>query len=177
MDFDFDLLLIAGASALSFSFMFFSWIMFNKRQSTKMLLCDKNTATCNCNEKYCGYCGVKLCKCTYSICICKESLTASKSISAKIKSFLYRPVHFKFSFLRGLHFTTSRFPLVTLILRPFIIRLKLAIKNKKMTEQTKAEASLHKLARSLWDQGKYAEAERINLEVLNVRRLVFGDKK
>ncbi|NBO24533.1 MAG: tetratricopeptide repeat protein, partial [Chlamydiae bacterium] len=43
--------------------------------------------------------------------------------------------------------------------------------------QAKVEANLHKLAKSLWDQGKYAEAERINLEILNVRRLIFGDKK
>ena len=174
---DFNLLLIAGASAFSFSFVVFSWfILSNKRQETT-ILSDKNTSTCNCKEKYCGYCGVKQCKCSYSICMCKESSTSSKTLSSRIKNFLYRPISLKFIFLKSLHFPTTRFDFFALILRPLIDRLKLTIKSKQETKQMKAEASLHKLARSLWDQGKYAEAERINLEVLNVRRLVFGDKK
>jgi len=70
-----------------------------------------------------------------------------------------------------------RIPVFTMILRPLIIRIKMAFKKKIVSEQTKAEESLHKLAKSMWDQGKYSEAERINLEILKVRKLVFGDKK
>ena len=51
------------------------------------------------------------------------------------------------------------------------------LKNKQKTVENKAEISLHKLAKSLWDKGKYSEAEQIILEVLNVRRLVGIDKK
>ena len=45
----------------------------------------------------------------------------------------------------------------------------------RITEQTKAEASLYKLAKLLWDQGKYSEAEQINSQMLNVRRIATGD--
>ena len=170
---DFDLLFIAGASAFSFSFVIVSWFIFSNKSQEAIILSDKNITTCNCKEKYCGYCGVKVCK------FSQESSTPPppKTLSSRIKNFLYKPIRLKFIFLKNLHFPTTRLDLFALILRPLIDRLKLAIKNKQETTQMKAETSLNKLARSLWDQGKYAEAERINLEVLNVRRLVFGDKK
>jgi hypothetical protein len=47
----------------------------------------------------------------------------------------------------------------------------------RITEQTKVEASLYKLAKSLWNQGKYSEAEQINSQILNIRRIVLCDKK
>ena len=154
--------------------------MFGKKKRISNLS-DKNTITCICNEKFCGYCGIKRCKCNNStdVCSCKEGKTIllSKSLSSRIKKFLVKSVNVRFPLFRSLHFPLTRLPLLNLILRPFFSRIKLIFTRKTLTEQNKAEVSLNKLARLLWDEGKYAEAERINLEVLNVRRLVFGEKK
>jgi hypothetical protein len=160
--FDSDLLLIAGISFGTSAVMIFSWFAFGKKipQNDK---CDKKSSS---NNSINVNLRVKDCECLPIQCKCKKRsvLESCKLMHKRFKIFLLRPVQ-------------NRIPFFIMILQPLIIRIKMAFKNKIVSQQTKAEASLHKLARSLWDQGKYAEAERINLEVLNVRRLVFGDKK
>jgi len=145
--------------------MFFLWNNFIKERP---LISNKNISTCICKAQYCGYCGVKLCNCnckTKDICTCKEFLDSKKSKFYKIKNFFSTSIHI------------PRFPVFRLILRPIFIRIRLAFKNMRITEQTKAEASLYKLAKLLWDQGKYSEAEQINSQMLNIRRIVLSDRK
>ncbi len=167
---DFNLLVIAGATFSVSTIMFFLWNNFVKKS---VLISDKkiSRSSCICKAQYCGYCGIKLCTCnckTTGICTCKEFIdsTKSKSKFSKIKNFFSTP-----------RFLVPRFPIFRLILQPIFIRIRLAFKNMRITEQTKAEASLYKLAKLLWDQGKYLEAEQINSQMLNVRRIALGDKK
>ena len=153
--FDYDTMLFLSISLGTGTFMLFSWFSFGKKISEENQ--DKNIITNNSFLKP-------------QNSDCKGDIESSyKSIPKRIKNFLLKPVK--------LRLPTLRLSFFSMIFNTAIFRAKMAFKKKIVTEQTKVEASLHKLARSLWDQGKYAEAERINLEVLNVRRLVFGDKK
>lgn len=165
MDFNVNLLVFAGVSFGASTIIFFLWNNFVKKTP---LICDKNTSTCICKAQYCGYCGVKLCKCNVrnlDICTCKEATDSEKSKFSKIKNFFSTNIYI------------PRFPVFRLILQPIFIRISLLFKNMRITEQRKAEASLSKLAKLLWDEGKYSEAEQINSHILNVRRLVLGNKK
>lgn len=158
--FDYDTILIASISFGTGAFILLSWFVFGKKIEQDQQQ-DTNIDPIIKSQK---------CICLSDNCKCKAStLTYYKSIPKRIKIFLLKPVRLRFPKLR--------IPLFGIILHSVIVRAKMAFKKKIATEQNKAEASLHKLARSLWDQGKYAEAERINLEILNVRRLIFGDKK
>jgi len=152
----------------------FTYCKFVKKS---ILISDKkiSSPSCICKAQYCGYCGIKLCNCnckTIGICTCKEFIDSIKSKSKffKIKIFFSRSIHIP-------RFLVPRFPVFRLILQPIFFRIRLAFKNMRITEQTKAEASLYKLAKLLWDKGKYSEAEQINSQILNVRRIVLGDKK
>jgi hypothetical protein len=169
---DFNLLAVVGVSLSTSTIIFFVWDFFMKKNQ---LISDKKERTCICKDGgYCGYCGVKLCKCnceTAGICTCKEFIESTKSKFSKIKNFFSKPIRFP-TFIK-----IPRFPVFRLILQPIFIRIRLAFKNMRITEQTKAEASLYKLAKLLWDKGKYSEAEQINSQILNVRRIVLGDKK
>ena len=168
---DFNLLVVAGVSVTTSTIIFFLWDFFSKKNQ---LISDKKEIRCICKDGYCGYCGVKLCKCNYQtvgVCTCKEAIDSHKSKFSRIKNFFSKPIRFP-DFIK-----IPRFPVFRLILQPIFIRIRLAFKNMRITEQTKAEASLYKLAKLLWDQGKYSEAEQINSQLLNVRRLVLGDKK
>jgi hypothetical protein len=89
-----------------------------------------------------------------------------------MKTFFIKP---RFKFFRNLKFS-NRLSDFGLLLRPLFVRFRQILKNKQKTVENKAELSLHKLAKSLWDKGKYYEAEQIFLEILNVRRLVGIDK-
>jgi hypothetical protein len=162
--FEYDTMLIAGISLGAGAFMLFSWFTFAKKLQEEQL--EKNNLKHNLSSRNLS---IKNQKC---ICLleCKcNNQPSYKLLSKRIKNFLTKPLR--------LTFPTLRIPVFSMILQKAILRIKLAFKKKIVTEQMKVETNLHKLARSLWDQGKYAEAERINLEVLNVRRLVFGDKK
>jgi len=171
---DLNLLVLAGVSVSTSTIIFFVWYFFMKKNQ---LISNKKETTCICKDGYCGYCGVKLCKCncqTAGICTCKEFIDSTKSKFSKfskIKNFFSKPIRFP-TFIN-----IPRFPVFRLILQPIFIRIRLAFKNMRITEQTKAEASLYKLAKLLWDQGKYSEAEQINSQMLNVRRIVLCDKK
>ena len=148
--FDSNILLFSGIASGA-SFIIFSWFMFRKK-SEKNSMCDKNTTFCDCTEGYCGHCGVKICKNN------KIIISKPKTISYKIKSFLQKPISFskQFSFLR-------------LILYPIIDKVKLVFKKET---KTKTEKVLSKVAKIFWDQGKYTEAAKINLELLNVKKFV-----
>jgi hypothetical protein len=164
MDFNINLLVFAGVSFGASTIIFFLWNNFAKKSP---LICDKNTSTCICKAQYCGYCGVKLCKCNFKTvdkCTCKEAIDSKTSKFSKIKNFFSSTIHLP-------RFSVQRFPLFCLILQPIFTRISLAFKNMRITEQKKAEASLYKLAKILWDQGKYSEAEQINSQMLNVRRI------
>ena len=168
---DFNLLVVAGVSVSTSTVIFFLWDFFMKKNQ---LIYDKKETTCICKDGYCGYCGVKLCKCncqTAGICTCKEFIDSTKSKCSKIKNFFSKSIRFP-TFIN-----ISRFPVFRLILQPIFIRISLVFKNMRITEQKKAEESLYKLAKLLWDQGKYSEAEQINSQMLNVRRIALGDKK
>lgn len=160
--FDYDTILIVGMSLGAGAFMLFSLVTFRKKLQEEQL--EKDNLSHNLSNR-------NLIKCVCLIdCKCKANNQSSyKLFPKRIKNFLTKPLK--------LRFPTLRISVFSMILHNAIIRIKLAFKKKIVTEQMKVETNLHKLARSLWDQGKYAEAERINLEVLNVRRLVFGDKK
>ena len=161
--FDYDTILIAGISLGAGAFMLFSWFTFGKKIQEEQL--EKNNVSNNLSTN--RNLSIKHQKC---IGLCKDDNQPSYKIFPKrIKNFFLKPLRFRFP--------TLRIPVFSMILQNAILRVKLAFKKKIVTEQMKVETNLHKLARALWDQGKYAEAERINLEVLNVRRLVFGDKK
>jgi len=162
--FDYDAILIAGISLGAGAFMLFSWFTFGKKIQEDQL--EKNNVSNNLSTN--RNLSIKHQNC---IGLCKDDNQPSsyKIFPKRIKNFFLKPLRFRFP--------TLRFPVFSMILQHAISRVKLAFKKKIVTEQMKVETNLHKLARSLWDQGKYAEAERINLEVLNVRRLVFGDKK
>jgi hypothetical protein len=168
---DLNLLVVAGVSVSTSAIIIFLWDFFMKKNQS---ISDKKETTCICKDGgYCGYCGDKLCKCnceTAGICTCKEFIESTKSKFSKIKNFFSRPIRFH-TFIN-----IPRFPVFRLILQPIFIRIRLAFKNMRITEQTKAEASLYKLAKLLWDQGKYSEADQINSQMLNVRRIVLGDK-
>ena len=159
---DLNLLLVAGVSVSTSTIIFFLLDFFMKKNQ---LVSDKKETTCICKD---GYCGVKLCK-TAGICTCKEFIDSTKSKFSKIKNFLSKPIRFP-TFIN-----IPKFPTFRLILQPIFIRIRLAFKNMRKTEQTKAEASLYKLAKLLWDQGKYSEAEQINSQMLNVRRIATVD--
>ena len=162
--FDYDTILIAGISLGAGAFMLFSWFTFGKKLEEEQL--EKNDLTHNLSNRNLS---IKHQKCVCLLdCKCKNQ-PSYKLFPKRIKNFLTKPLH--------LRFPSLRFPVFSMILQNAILRVKLAFKKKIVTEQMKVETNLYKLARSLWDQGKYAEAERINLEVLNVRRLIFGDKK
>ena len=168
---DFNLLTVVGVSLSTSTIIFFLWDFFMKKNQS---ISDKKETTCICKDGYCGYCGIKLCNCncqTAGICTCKEATNSHKSKFSKIKNFFSKPIRFPTVI------NIPRFPVFRLILQPIFIRIRLAFKNMRITEQTKAEASLYKLAKLLWDQGKYSEAEQINSQMLNVRRIVLGDKK
>lgn len=154
--FDSDSFLIAGISLGTGALMVFSWFAFGKKILPNDTSSDKNITSNISIDR-----NLKVKACEYKK---KGILSSYKLIHKRLKSFLLRPVQI-------------RIPVFTMILRPLIIRIKMAFKKKIVSEQTKAEESLHKLAKSMWDQGKYSEAERINLEILKVRKLVFGDKK
>jgi len=159
--FDSDLLLIASISIGTGTILLISWFAFGKKISPKKMIVKTTPSSSLIITK---------CTCLDEVCKCKMANKNSyKSIPKRIKNFLLKPVNIRLP--------TLRMPLFVMILHPVIIRIKTAFKKKIITEQAKVEANLHKLAKSLWDQGKYAEAERINLEILNVRRLIFGDKK
>ena len=164
--FDYDTILITGISLGVGAFMLFSWFTFGKKIQEGQL--EKNSLTNNLSNRNLS---IKHQKCICLIdCKCKGDNTPSyKLFPKRIKNFLAKPLR--------LRFPTLHIPVFSMILQNAILRIKLAFKKKIVTEQMKVENNLHKLAQSLWDQGKYAEAERINLEVLNVRRLIFGDKK
>ena len=168
---DLNLLVVAGVSVSTSTIIIFLWNFFMKKNQ---LISNKKETSCICKDGYCGYCGIKLCKCncqTAGICTCKEAIDSTKSKFSKIKNFFSKPIRFP-TFIN-----IPRFPVFRLILQPIFIRIRLAFKNMRITEQTKAEASLYKLAKLLWDQGKYSEAEQINSQMLNVRRIVLCDKK
>lgn len=161
--FDYDTMLITGISLGAGAFMLFSLFTFRKKLQEEQL--EKNNLThnlSNCNRNL----SIKTKKCDCLLdCKCKsDNQPFYKLLTKRVKNFLTKPLRL-------------RIPVFSMILQNAILRVKLAFKKKIVTEQMKVETNLHKLARSLWDQGKYAEAERINLEILNVRRLVFGDKK
>jgi len=158
--FDYDTMLIVGISLGTGAFMLFSLFTFRKKLQEEQL--EKNNLTHNLSNSNLDI-KTKKCDCLLD-CQCKaksDNQPSYKLFTKRVKNFLTKPL---------------RFPLCSMILQNAIFRVKLAFKKKIVTEQMKVENNLHKLAQSLWDQGKYAEAEKINLEVLNVRRLVFGDK-
>jgi GR25 family glycosyltransferase involved in LPS biosynthesis len=157
---DFDLLLMTGVSAGACTFIFFIWFMFGKKQSS--IIFDKKTESCS-----------KDLKLSKSTNVYINEIEVSKTLSLQIKNFL---IKHPFNFFRSLKFS-NRLSFFTLILKPFFVRVKLRFKNKEKTEQNKAEISLDKLAKSLWNSGKYSEAEKIKMEVLNVRRIVGINKK
>ena len=160
--FDYDTMLIAGISLGAGAFMLFSLFTFRKKLQEEQL--EKNNLTNTLSN-----CNLNKCDCLLD-CQCKSDNHPSyKLFTKRVKKFFTKPLR--------LTFPTLRIPVFSMILQNAILRVKLAFRKKIVTEQMKVETNLHKLARSLWDQGKYAEAERINLEVLNVRRLVFGDRK
>jgi hypothetical protein len=160
--FDYDTMLIVGISLGTGAFMLFSLFTFRKKLQEEQL--EKNNINHNLSNR-----NLSKCDCLLD-CQCKSDNQPSyKLFTKRVKNFLTKPLRLKFS--------TLRIPVFSMILQNAILRVKLAFRKKIVTEQMKVEINLHKLARTLWDQGKYAEAERINLEVLNVRRLVFGDKK
>lgn len=151
---DFDLLLISGVSASTLIF----FLLFMLKKQLLITVSDKNTETCS---------DIKL-------NVSKENkLESPKTLFLRMKTFLIKP---RFNFFRNLKFSNS-LPDFGLLLRPLFVRVRQILKNKQKTVENKAEISLHKLAKSLWDKGKYSEAEQIILEVLNVRRLVGIDKK
>ena len=161
--FDYDTILIVGISLGTGAFMLFSLFTFGKKLQEEQL--EKNNQTNNLSNSILS---VKHQKCVCLLdCKCNNQ-PSYKLLPKRIKNFLTKPLR--------LRFYTLRISVFSMILQNAILRVKLVFKKKIVTEQMKVETNLHKLARSLWDQGKYAEAERINLEVLNVRRLVFGDK-
>jgi len=151
---DFDLLLISGVSVSTLIF----FLLFMLKKQLWLTVSDKNTETCS---------DIKL-------NVSKENkLESPKTLFLRMKTFLIKP---RFNFFRNLNFS-NRLPDFGLLLRPLFVRVRQILKNKQKTVENKAEISLHKLAKSLWDKGKYSEAEQIILEVLNVRRLVGIDKK
>ena len=153
---DFDLLLISGVSASTL--IFFLLFMFYQKQLA-LTVSDKNTETCSSDIK---------------LNVSKENkLESPKTLFLRMKTFLIKP---RFNFFRTLKFS-NRLSDFGLFLQPLFVRFRQILKNKQKTVENKAEISLHKLAKSLWDKGKYSEAEQIILEVLNVRRLVGIDKK
>lgn len=154
---DFDLLLISGVGVSASTLIFFLLFMFCKQQLS-LTVSDKNIETCS---------DIKL-------NVSKENkLELPKTVFLRMKTFLNKP---RFNFFRTLKFS-NRLPDFALFVRPLFVRFRQILKNKQKTVENKAEISLHKLAKSLWDKGKYSEAEQIILEVLNVRRLVGIDKK
>jgi hypothetical protein len=163
--FDYDTMLIAGISLGTGAFIIFSLFIFRKKLQEEQL--EKNNLTHDLSNRNLSI-KTKKCDCLLD-CKCKSDNQPSyKLFTKRVKNFITKPLR--------LRFTTLRIPVFSMILQKAILRVKLAFRKKIVTEQMKVETNLHKLARTLWDQGKYAEAERINLEILNVRRLVFGDK-
>jgi len=157
--FDFNILLVSGIG-FSSSFIIFSWFMFRKKP-IKITLCDKNTTFCNCTEGYCGYCGVKICNRNKNTIM----IPPPNTLSFKIKNFLQKRKRFR---LYSLQFFNKQFYFLSLFFHPLINSIKETFKRKKKKE---IEAKLCKLAKSLWDQGKYAEAAKINLEILNEKKI------
>ena len=155
---NFDLLLISGVSVSTLIF----FLLFMLKKQLWLAVSDKNTETCS---------DIKL-------NVSKENklenkLESPKTLFLRMKTFLIKP---RFNFFRNLK-VSNPLPDFGLLLRPLFVRVRQILKNKQKTVENKAEISLHKLAKSLWDKGKYSEAEQIILEVLNVRRLVGIDKK
>ena len=134
--------------------------MFRKKP-IKINVCDKNTTFCNCTEGYCGYCGVKICNSNKNMIINSPPNT----LSFKIKNFFLKRKPFR---LYSFQFFNTQFNFLSLILHPLINRIKETFKKSKKKD---IETNLCKLAKSLWDQGKYAEAAKINLEILNVKKI------
>jgi hypothetical protein len=160
--FDFNILLASGIG-FSSSFIIFSWFMFKKKPikinlCEKNNLCDKNTTFCNCTEGYCGYCGVKICNSNKNTIMIPQPNT----LSFKIKKFLLKRKPFK---LYSLQFFNKQF---YLLFYPVINRIKETFKKQKKKE---LKENLCKLAKTLWDQGKYTEAAKINLEILNEKKI------
>ena len=155
--FDFNVLLISGIASGT-SFIIFSLFMFKKKKS-KINMCDKNTTTCHCTEGYCGACGIKICK-NNKIMIMPSP---PKTLSYRIKSFLQKKMHFP----KSSQFFNKQISFLNLILHPIIDRVRLTFKNQTTS---KTEKILSKVAKIFWDQGKYTEAAKINLELLNVKK-------
>ena len=150
---DFDLLLISGVGASTLIF----FLLFMCKKQLWLPVSDKNTETCS----------------EISDIVSKgNKLESQKTLFLRMKTFFIKP---RFKFFRNLKFS-NRLSDFGLLLRPLFVRFRQILKNKQKTVENKAELSLHKLAKSLWDKGKYYEAEQIFLEILNVRRLVGIDK-
>lgn len=157
--YDFNILLVSGIG-FSSSFIIFSWFMFRKKPN-KITLCDKNSTFCNCTEGYCGYCGVKICNRNKNTIM----IPPPNTLSFKIKNFLQKRKRFR---LYSLQFFNKQFYFLTLFFHPLINTIKETFKKQKKKE---VEANLCKLAKSLWDQGNYAEAAKINLEIINQKKI------
>jgi hypothetical protein len=155
--FDFNVLLISGIASGT-SFLIFSWVMFRKKQ-TKISVCDKNTTICHCTEGYCGACGIKICK-NNKIMIMPSP---PKTLSYKIKSFLQKQMLFP----KSSEFFNKQISFVHFILNPIIDRVR---RTFKINTKSKTEKIVSKVAKILWDQGKYTEAAKINVELLNVKK-------
>jgi hypothetical protein len=151
---DFDLLLISRVTASTL--IFFLLFILCKKQLW-LTAPDKKTETCSQNS---------------DIVSKANKLESKKTLFLRMKTFLIRP---RFNFFRKLKIS-NRLPNFCLFFRSFFIRFTQILKNKEKTIENKAEINLHKLAKSLWDKGKYSEAEQIMLEVLNIKRLVGIDK-
>ena len=154
--YDFNILLVSGIG-FSSGFILFSWFMFRKKP-IKINLCDKNTTFCNCTEGYCGYCGVKICNRNKNMIM----IPPPNTLSFKIKNFFQKRKFFNKQFFN------KQFYFLTLFFHPLINRIKETFKKKKKKE---LESKLCKLAKSLWDQGKYAEAAKLNLEIFNEKKI------
>ena len=154
---DFNILLVSGIASGT-GFIIFSWFMFRKKQ-TKISVCDKNTTKCDCTEGYCGYCGVKICKSN------KNTIIPSppKTLSYKIKSFLQKQMLFP----KSSEFFNKQISFVHFILNPIIDRVR---RTFKINTKSKTEKIVSKVAKILWDQGKYTEAAKINVDLLNVKK-------
>jgi len=154
---DFNILLVSGIASGT-SFIIFSWFMFRKKHS-KIIVCDKNTTKCYCTEGYCGYCGIKICKSNKNMII----PSPPKTLSYKIKSFLQKQMLFP----KSSKFFNKQISFVHFILNPIIDRVRSTF---KINTKSKTEKIVSKVAKILWDQGKYTEAAKINVELLNAKK-------